>query len=146
MTPWWQPMLAWGGVVIAAIIAGGFAVRNARKTPHENLKTLVEILEKSEHVWRDDRRVLEEAVHREIQRIDQLNRARVEGFWSYLGERSKQILRSPDTFFGIFFGAAYETGALMGRAIAGLAELMVGGTSSRTRPSQTPSERGDGDD
>ncbi|MEV4155831.1 hypothetical protein AB0J48_22660 [Nocardia salmonicida] len=91
MTPWWQPILGWGGVVIAATIAGGIAVRNARKTPHENLKTLVEILDMSQHIWRDDRRVLEESVHREVQRLDRLNQARVEGFRPYFVERIKQL-------------------------------------------------------
>ncbi|MEV0059785.1 hypothetical protein [Nocardia sp. NPDC050718] len=90
MTPWWQPMLAWGGVIIAAIIAGGIALRNGRKTPHENLKSLVEILDKSQHVWRHDRYILEQAIHREIQRLDKLNKARLEGFWAYNLERIRQ--------------------------------------------------------
>jgi len=67
MTPWWQSILGWGGVIIAAIIAGSFAIRNARKTPFETLKTLVEVLDRSHLVWREDRHILETAIHRELQ-------------------------------------------------------------------------------
>lgn len=90
VTPWWQPILGWGGVVIAAIITGGIAIRNARKTPHEKLKTLVEILDQSHLVWREDRHVLETAIHREIQRIARLNEAQLEGWWAYQIERFRQ--------------------------------------------------------
>jgi hypothetical protein len=91
MVSWWQAALGAFGAILAAIIAGSFAVRNARKTPYETLKTLVDIAEKAEgHIWREDRVVLEAAVHREIQRIDRLNQARLGGFWSYWFERLKQ--------------------------------------------------------
>src|ERR1700722_662225 len=91
MTPWWQSVLGGAGVVLAAIIAGSFAVRNARKTPHETLKTLVEIAEKAEgNIRREDRAVLETAIHREIQLIDRLNQARLEGFGKYWMERLRQ--------------------------------------------------------
>jgi hypothetical protein len=93
MIPWWQTVLGGIGVVLAAIIAGSFAVRNARKTPHETLKTLVEIAEKAEgHIEPQDLAVLATAVHREIQRIDRLNRARLEGFWKYWWENVRQFL------------------------------------------------------
>ncbi|MBF6297055.1 hypothetical protein IU459_05795 [Nocardia amamiensis] len=91
MTPWWQPILGWGGVIIAAIIAGGIALRTAQGTPYETLKTLVEILDKSHLLGREDRQVLEIAIHREVQRIEQLNQARLEGFWAYQRVRLKQL-------------------------------------------------------
>ena len=106
MIPWWQTVLGGIGVVFAAIIAGSFAVRNARKTPHETLKTLVEIAEKAEGIIRpEDRAVLEAAVHREIQRIDRLNRARLEGFWRYWMERTKQSLAIDAVTIDVGLGA-----------------------------------------
>ncbi|EFG73702.1 hypothetical protein HMPREF0591_6389 [Mycobacterium parascrofulaceum ATCC BAA-614] len=102
MTPWWQPVLGTVGVVLAAIIAGSFAVRNARKTPHETLKTLVEIAEKAGNlIEAEDLDVLKAAVHREIQRIDRLNQARVEGFWKYWWENVKQSLAIESVSFDL---------------------------------------------
>jgi hypothetical protein len=93
MIPWWQSVLGGAGGVLAAIIAGSFAVRNARKTPHETLKTLVEIAEKLEgHIQPQDRAVLDAAVRREIARIYRLNQARLEGFWKYWIERGRQTV------------------------------------------------------
>jgi hypothetical protein len=95
MIPWWQTVLGGAGGVLAAIIAGSFAVRNARKTPHETLKTLIEITEKAEgQIQPEDRAVLIAACHREILRIDRLNRARREGFWKYWRERANQSVSS----------------------------------------------------
>jgi hypothetical protein len=73
-TSWWQTVLGWGGVVVAAIITSAIAYRAARKTPFETLKTLVDVLDKSDHVLRQDRHILETAVHRALQleRIRQL--------------------------------------------------------------------------
>ncbi|WP_445160790.1 hypothetical protein ACTXG5_21920 [Mycobacterium sp. Dal123C01] len=106
MVPWWQSVLGGVGVVLAAVIAGSFAVRNARKTPHETLKTLVDIAEKAENLLEpDDQDVLKAAMQREIQRIDRLNQARLEGFWTYLGETLKQGLAS-DAFTLVFGGLA----------------------------------------
>jgi hypothetical protein len=73
------------------VITATVAYRAGRKTPYEVLKTLVEILEKSDQVANDDRQVLAMAVHREIQRIDRLNQARIEGFWAYQRERIAQL-------------------------------------------------------
>lgn len=56
-----ETILGSTGAITAAVIAGSVAVRNARKTPHENLKALLEIL-KDEHVWREDRPILAAAV------------------------------------------------------------------------------------
>ncbi|MBJ8342968.1 hypothetical protein JGU71_29185 [Antrihabitans sp. YC3-6] len=93
MTPWWQPALMSAGTILAAIVAGSFAVRNARKTPHERLKTLVEIVEKlPDEVGRDDRAILANAIDREIQRIKLLNDARLEGNWAYVKEAVRQSL------------------------------------------------------
>lgn len=79
--------------MLAAIIAGSIAVRNARKTPHETLKTLVEIAEKAgDLINANDQDVLKAAMHREIQRIDKLNQARLGGFWAYLRENLNQGL------------------------------------------------------
>lgn len=118
MTPWWQTVLGGVGVVLAAIIAGSFAVRNARKTPHETLKTLVEIAEQAEgHIQADDRAVLDAAIHREIRRIDRLNQARVEGFWRYWAENLRQGLLIDS--IQIIFGG-------MAEVLISFAELLVG--------------------
>jgi hypothetical protein len=91
MTPWWQTLLGAVGVVLAAIIAGSFAVRNARKTPHETLKTLLEIAETAgAHIEPEDKAVLKAAVHREIERIGLVNQARLQGFWKYWLEAVRQ--------------------------------------------------------
>jgi hypothetical protein len=66
------------------------AYRAGRKTPYETLKTLVEILDKTDHVREQDRSVLSDAVHREVQRIERLNKARIEGFWALQRERLVQ--------------------------------------------------------
>ncbi|MEU2033275.1 hypothetical protein [Nocardia amamiensis] len=55
------------------------------------MKTLIEILDKSHLLEREDRQVLEIAIHREVQRIEQLNQARLEGFWAYQWVRLKQL-------------------------------------------------------
>lgn len=81
-----ETILGGTGVITAAVIAGSVAVRNARKTPHETLKSLLEIM-KDENIWREDRPIVAAAVHREIQRIGILNEARLQGFWAYQRER-----------------------------------------------------------
>ncbi|MEW1881021.1 hypothetical protein AB0O58_15125 [Rhodococcus sp. NPDC080181] len=96
------------GVILAAIIAGSFAVRNARKTPHEQLKTLVEIREKLHIV---DTHVIDAAIDREIAKIDRLNAARIEGFWQYAWQRLKEWYDDP-------------TPDLLAVGVAGLAGLL----------------------
>ena len=92
-----ESILGGTGVIAAAVIAGSVAVRNARKTPHETLKSLLEILS-DEHVWREDRPILAAAVHREIQRIELLNEARLQGFWAYQRARYLSLV-SPFTWY-----------------------------------------------
>ncbi|MEV6071858.1 hypothetical protein AB0L82_35415 [Nocardia sp. NPDC052001] len=81
-----ESVLGGTGVVTAAVIAGSIAVRTARKTPHENLKSLLEIL-KDDHLEAADRDIIAASVHREIARIGMLNAARLQGFWAYQRER-----------------------------------------------------------
>ncbi|MEO3757309.1 hypothetical protein ABGB19_03330 [Mycobacterium sp. B14F4] len=130
MVPWWQTVLGGVGVVLAAIVAGSFAVRNARKTPHETLKILVEIAENAEGLIRpEDREVLETAIHREIQRIDRLNRARLEGFWRYWAEILKQGLVFDA--FGVLIGGITE---LLGDVI-GVSQMRFPREVARSRES-----------
>lgn len=77
-----EAVIAGVSTVTVAVIAGSIAVRNARKTPHENLKSLLELL-KDPDIRTEDRAVLDRAVHREISRIGLLNDARIQGFWAY---------------------------------------------------------------
>jgi hypothetical protein len=137
MTPWWQSVLGGVGVVLAAIIAGSFAVRNARKTPHETLKTLVEIAEKADdHIECEDQDVLKAAMHREIQRIDRLNQARLEGFWRELAENFKQGLAfdAIGLLFGGVLGGLGEVIANLGSTVFGLfgVKQISGGSDGTT--------------
>ncbi|WP_460723872.1 hypothetical protein [Nocardia heshunensis] len=77
-----EAVVASSSAVSVALIGGAFAIRNARKTPHENLKSLLELL-KDPDIHAGDRNVLDKAVHREISRIGLLNDARIQGFWAY---------------------------------------------------------------
>ncbi|MEV6560431.1 hypothetical protein AB0M22_32255 [Nocardia sp. NPDC051756] len=88
---WWEQVAGWGGIIVAAIVTGTFAVRTARRTPYETLKTLVDILDKSRSLPKDERHVIETAIRRELKRIDRLNAARIEGFGAYLRERIRQV-------------------------------------------------------
>lgn len=86
---WWQSALTPLGYVIAALIAGGFAVRLARKTPHENLKTLVEIRKAIPRgrTNLDEKGVLDAAIKHELENIATLTEARGRGFWAYAWAR-----------------------------------------------------------
>lgn len=103
------PVFVPAGVILAAIIAGSFTIRNARKTPHEQLKTLVEIREKLHVV---DTHVIDAAIDRELEKIDRLHSARTRGVWSGLNEAVKQALE-------ITYGRG-----LFGAVVAGLAQLL----------------------
>lgn len=58
--------------------------------PYETLNVLVGILDKAVHISEEDNEVLKEAVHREVQKIDRLNQARIQGFWALQRERLSQ--------------------------------------------------------
>lgn len=68
-------------------------MRNARKSPHKTLKTLVEILDKAQqHIQpRGYCTSFKPQVHQEIQRIDRLNQARLERFWTHWEEHARQF-------------------------------------------------------
>ncbi|MEU8895584.1 hypothetical protein [Nocardia sp. NPDC048505] len=96
MGTWWQILLSSAGAVLAAFIAGAYSVRNARKQPFEVLQALLKVTEDHGSVLTPvDRAVLENAVHREVQRIDRLNQARTHGFWAYQRERWRLTLALP---------------------------------------------------
>ncbi|MEV0248503.1 hypothetical protein AB0H76_18030 [Nocardia sp. NPDC050712] len=96
MGTWWQILLSGVGAVLAAFIAGAYGVRSARKQPFEVLQALLKVAEDSSSVLTPaDRAVLEDAVHREVQRIDQLNKARRQGFWAFQREKVRLALQLP---------------------------------------------------
>ncbi|MDJ0426009.1 hypothetical protein QNA19_08775 [Rhodococcus fascians] len=64
------------------LFAGWIATRNARKSPHDNLKALVEIEAK---LADDDHKVVVQAsIAREIRKLNALNSAREEKFWKWV--------------------------------------------------------------
>ncbi|WP_206499030.1 hypothetical protein [Rhodococcus sp. KRD175] len=128
------PVFVPAGVILAAIIAGSFTIRNARKTPHEQLKTLVEIREKLHVV---DTHVIDAAIDRELEKIDRLYSARTRGVWSGLNEAVKQALEV--TYGGGLLGAVaagvaeliYATASGVQKVIGGVARVLVGEQSPR---------------
>jgi hypothetical protein len=86
-TPWWQAVLGGIAIVVAAIITGTAAYRVGRKTPFDTLKALVDILDKSDHLFVEDQAILKIAVHHDVQRIERLNEARSKGYWTYQRQR-----------------------------------------------------------
>lgn len=101
---WWQSALTPLGYVIAALIAGGFAFRIARKTPHENLKALVEIRQTLSEgdVNLDESGVLAAAIGHELDKIDRLTAAREKGFWEYTRTASKDAFSPSEKLFFLF--------------------------------------------
>ena len=91
---WLQAVLGGTGAVISALIAGSFAVRNAKRAPHDNLKSLIDIGSVDSGLLSDeDVSVLREAVHQEVVRIGRLSDARTQGFWAYQRERLEILFR-----------------------------------------------------
>jgi hypothetical protein len=93
----WGIVAAPIGVIVAALIAGWFAVRNARKSPHENLKTLAEIRSAlaGDLADVDPQQTLGKAIRFEIEKLDKLTEARRQGTVPFL----REILRQRSTAF-----------------------------------------------
>lgn len=117
-------------LVIAAITAI-VATRNAKKTPHERLKNLVEI-HKNMPAGLDLENVVEGAIARELVDFDRRLAADQRGLWAGIRERLAQ-LRS-ETVVTVIGGvgalAAYATGLMeqvdsWGTAIIGLTTILV---------------------
>lgn len=68
--------------LMVGLFAGWVATRNARKTPHDNLKSLVDIVGKLDDPAQ--RAVIEVSVAREIRKLDRLNKSREEPFFKWL--------------------------------------------------------------
>ncbi|MFE4501707.1 hypothetical protein ACFRFQ_17785 [Rhodococcus sp. NPDC056743] len=103
------------GYVLAAAIAGSAAIRLARKTPHENLKVLVEIRQAMPHGRSnlDENGVLDAAVRHELDNIATLTAARGRGLSAYAWARIK-----------VAFARTYDSPGLTGLAIGA---IMFGG-------------------
>lgn len=121
---WWQSALTPLGYVIAALIAGGFAFRIARKTPHENLKALVEIRQTLSEgdVNLDENGVLAAAIGHELDKIDRLTTAREKGFWEYTRTASRDAFSPSEKLMFLFLGimvilTIYSIVASIGTAI-----------------------------
>lgn len=93
--------------LILASIAAIVATRNAKKTPHERLKNLVDIHDKMPKGL-DSQNVVEAAIARELVDFDRRVAADQRGFWAGVKERSAQL------------GATTETIMLSAVAVLGL--------------------------
>ncbi|MCG7635321.1 hypothetical protein MHN80_23690 [Gordonia McavH-238-E] len=89
--------LTWGDwlrfIVTPLVVAGITAIvaaRNAKKTPHERLKNLVDI-RKNMPVYLDSRNVVESAIARELVDFDRRLAADQRGFWAGARERVAQF-------------------------------------------------------
>lgn len=94
--------LSWGewirfvlAPLIIAAIAAYVATKNARKTPHERLKNLVEIYAKMPNEM-DTRRVVRAAISRELVDFDRRLAADQRGPWTGMRERSAQVRLSTE--------------------------------------------------
>lgn len=67
--------------IVAAFIVGGFAIRNARKTPHERLKNLVDIAKDMPEGLDIDQSV-QRAITAELVDFERLMAASRKGFWA----------------------------------------------------------------
>lgn len=67
--------------IVAAFIVGGFAIRNARKTPHERLKNLVDIAKDMPEGLDVDQSV-QRAITAELVDFERLMAASRKGFWA----------------------------------------------------------------
>ncbi|MCR5977485.1 hypothetical protein GDN83_06995 [Gordonia jinghuaiqii] len=86
-----------------ALIAAYVSTRNARKTPHERLKNLVDIHDKMSPEM-DQRRVVEAAIARELVDFDRRVAADQRGLWAGIRERIAQYSHLTIPVFG--FGGA----------------------------------------
>ncbi|WP_141564533.1 hypothetical protein [Mycolicibacterium palauense] len=78
----WTPVATGVGTIVGALIAGWFGGRNARKTPHDRLKALVEI-SRDLPPGVDVDGAVEGAMRRELRHLDRLNKAREESLLKY---------------------------------------------------------------
>ncbi|MCZ4553672.1 hypothetical protein [Gordonia rubripertincta] len=76
--------------LVLGLIAAIVATRNARKTPHERLKNLVDIHDKMPKGL-DSRNVVEAAIARELVDFDRRVAADQRGFWAGVKERLVQV-------------------------------------------------------
>jgi formate hydrogenlyase subunit 4 len=78
--------------LIGALLAAWVALRNARKSPHENLKALADIrsalASDLEHV--DPQQALSRAIRFEVRKLDKLTEARERGIVPFVGEVLRQ--------------------------------------------------------
>jgi hypothetical protein len=67
--------------LVVGLFGGWIATRNARKTPHDTLKALVDIDDKLKDAGH--RAVVEVSIGREIRKLERLNSSREEPFWKW---------------------------------------------------------------
>lgn len=67
--------------LVVGLFGGWIATRNARKTPHDTLKALVDIDDKLKDAGH--KAVVEVSIGREIRKLERLNNSREEPFWKW---------------------------------------------------------------
>ncbi|MCA1004776.1 hypothetical protein LCL87_03530 [Rhodococcus hoagii] len=128
-TPWWQGALGPAAIIVAAGIAAWVATRNNRKSPHENLKMLIDI--RGEIMTVDAQRLvpldlngaIEMSIRHEIANLEKLNAARSRGRLAVARERIRQF-DLLDTVAAGFLGVGAVT-ALAG-VLLSLSGALVG--------------------
>lgn len=82
MSTWATPLVTF----LAAVLGAWVATRNARKTPHENLKTLTDIRASlgGELPLVDPDGALSDAIRLEVTKLNELTIARGRGLWPYV--------------------------------------------------------------
>ncbi|MBT1258238.1 hypothetical protein KHP11_27610 [Rhodococcus erythropolis] len=96
--------------IVAAFIVGGFAIRNARKTPHERLKNLVDIAKDMPEGLDVDQSV-QRAITAELVDFERLMAASRKGFWAKRKEHVIQHRFRYTAAIAVCVGAAVAVGA-----------------------------------
>jgi hypothetical protein len=113
MYAWATPLVAFFGAIITAWVA----TRNARKTPHENLKTLTDIRTAlaDELPVVDPEEALSRAISLEVKKLDEVTAARERGLWAYFwavaGQRRNVIVAVWALATGFIALAVFATGS-----------------------------------
>ncbi|PTR42043.1 hypothetical protein C8K38_111212 [Rhodococcus sp. OK611] len=93
--PNWTAIAGPIAIIFAAAIAGWVATRNSRKSPHENLKMLVEIRAELVAIEGDGApldagQVVDRSIQAELNKLHKLNSAHDRGRFAYLQEKASQ--------------------------------------------------------
>jgi hypothetical protein len=116
MSVWATPLVTF----LAAVLGAWVATRNARKTPHENLKTLTDIRASlgGELSLVDPEGALGDAIRLEVTKLNELTIARGRGLWPYVKAVVRQRMTMYLSIWAVFLIvvalALFATGSWIG--------------------------------